>query len=631
MALNMEARQLNKLLPHQITFEDTYFISGGTYHQILFLDIPKTDTPTPFWLGKLSQKKDINMSLEIIETDSNFRDSISDTVNNLNNSIVEEKGKKKPDSYKLSLLNNRLEKAKKLLNKITKEKQKSYNLRLYVQIHASSENALFRKSKTVLNAFARREMKLSVASYLQEESFLKLFAHPKDKSDQIDYHFTQEALSETISSAFPFTSSNLNDGKGLPIGADSLGNYCMLDFWSRKDGRTNNSIIITGISGRGKSTLNKRIVGYEIAKGTKVLILDPEREFTLIQKNFPNKAMTLDMGSGQRDNINILDINVDGILSTLLNDEELDIYSFPKDYPKLNITSKQLVEYHIEYVMDFLLLILGSPKEDSEKELHKAFLKSALREIYKNKGFSDMTIEELTNIDKKETPRLSDMISVFEKMVNNQRHDSHKKIVVDIIKKLEVTLDGLQGDLWNRPTNVDVEGKDVIIFDMKSLDGVSETTRTAQYTSILNFAWDLVSRNKTENVLLLIEEGHMLIDPRLKEIVRRLKEYQKRIRKYAGALVIATQNLADYMHDAIKNESEAILSNPAYKIFFGADGTEIEVMSKTYNLSKKEKQIIRRAKRGEIIILAGNTKTHIPKIDLFEFEKERLLGKTGGR
>ena len=163
----MDERQINKLLPHKITFEKTYLISGGTYQQILFLDMPKTDRPTPFWLGELSQRKDINMAFEIIENNSTFRQDISETVSNLNRNISEEADKKKADSYKISTLNNRLEKAKILLEKITKERQKFFSIRLYIQVFASSESSLERKTRAVISAFGRKAMILSVASYLQ--------------------------------------------------------------------------------------------------------------------------------------------------------------------------------------------------------------------------------------------------------------------------------------------------------------------------------------------------------------------------------------------------------------------------------------------------------------------------------
>lgn len=625
----MDEKKMERLLPHQISFEPTQILAGSTYQQILALDIPAKN-PDPFWLGELSQEKDINMTVEIVEN-STFKSNISDTVMNLQRNIVEESEKNKPDQLKLKRLESRLQTANEVLNKINSEKQLTYHILLLVQIFASSERMLLKKSNRIINLFSRKSMIISVAGRLQKEGFRKLLGATDDKNSFLKYSFSQEGLSETISSSYPFAASNLNDGTGLPLGQDSLGNYCMIDFWARKHGRTNNSIIITGLSGKGKSTFVKRLLGYEVAKGTKVLILDPEREFNLIQESFPNKSTTLDMGNGQKDSLNVLDVNVDGAISLMVSDEELEKYTFPQDYDKLNITSAKLVEYQIEAVMDFLILILGKPNAGDQEELHKSFLRDALRQVFKDKGFMDIPISELAKMSAEDMPLLSGALSVLQNMVENSVHDSHKKIILDIVQKLSSILKGSQGDLWDQPTNVAIEGKDIIIFDMKSLDGVSETTKIAQYTNILNFAWNLVSKDKKEDVILVIDEGHMLIDPRLKEIVRRLKEYQKRIRKYQGALVIATQNLADYRHPEIKGESEAILSNPSYKIFFGADGTEIKVMSEIYDLTKKEKQILKHAGRGEIIILAGNTKTHIPKVDLFDFEDEKLLGDTGGR
>ncbi len=52
----------------------------------------------------------------------------------------------------------------------------------------------------------------------------------------------------------------------------------VLDLWKRGGDRTNSNIVILGHSGQGKSTVIKNVILSEYMMGTKLLIVDPERE-----------------------------------------------------------------------------------------------------------------------------------------------------------------------------------------------------------------------------------------------------------------------------------------------------------------------------------------------------------------
>ena len=53
----------------------------------------------------------------------------------------------------------------------------------------------------------------------------------------------------------------------------------MLDIWKRDQSRVNSSITIVGGSGSGKSTAIKHIIASEYARGTKIIVIDPEGEY----------------------------------------------------------------------------------------------------------------------------------------------------------------------------------------------------------------------------------------------------------------------------------------------------------------------------------------------------------------
>lgn len=77
---------------------------------------------------------------------------------------------------------------------------------------------------------------------------------------------------------FPMSSTGINDGKGFYMGKSQNGSLVILDTWLRGGDRTNGNWWVQGIPGSGKSSAVKLILLMEWALGTKIIIMDPERE-----------------------------------------------------------------------------------------------------------------------------------------------------------------------------------------------------------------------------------------------------------------------------------------------------------------------------------------------------------------
>lgn len=77
----------------------------------------------------------------------------------------------------------------------------------------------------------------------------------------------------------------LNDGKGFVFGKDTNGGIVVLDIWKRGLDRVNSNFVIMGTSGVGKSTATKHLILNEYMRGTKIICIDPEREYKTLCKN----------------------------------------------------------------------------------------------------------------------------------------------------------------------------------------------------------------------------------------------------------------------------------------------------------------------------------------------------------
>ena len=107
---------------------------------------------------------------------------------------------------------------------------------------------------------------------------------------------------------FPFASSGFNDGTGFYLGKDSGGGIILLDLWKREKSRTNSNITIIGGTGTGKSTATKHIAASEYARGTKVIIIDPEGEYKEMCRNEYMEGDWIDVAGGRGGLINPLQV-----------------------------------------------------------------------------------------------------------------------------------------------------------------------------------------------------------------------------------------------------------------------------------------------------------------------------------
>lgn len=99
--------------------------------------------------------------------------------------------------------------------------------------------------------------------------------------------------------------------------------------------------------------------------------------------------------------------------------------------------------------------------------------------------------------------------------------------------------------------NVD-NSSDFIVLDIHSLVDSDETILRTQFFNILSWCWNEISRDRNEQVILVCDEAHLLIDPNNKDGIDFLKRTAKRIRKYNGSLWIISQNLIDFTSQGVK-------------------------------------------------------------------------------
>ena len=145
--------------------------------------------------------------------------------------------------------------------------------------------------------------KIRVLSNLQREGYQQISpTYPQIK--RIQETSSRYFPVSTFVGGFPFSSGGFNDGKGFYLGKNSSGGLILLDLWKRGSSRTNSNITVVGGSGSGKSTAIKHIIASEYARGTKIIVIDPEGEYKDMCLNPLFEGSWIDVAGGRGGLIN---------------------------------------------------------------------------------------------------------------------------------------------------------------------------------------------------------------------------------------------------------------------------------------------------------------------------------------
>lgn len=532
--------------------------------------------------------KDINISMG----------ELSSTLENGGNQVKVERAKEQFEASKL------------LLQKIDNEQQSVFDVCVVLLVTANDKDELERRSKKLSSTLSASGMRARAALFKQEEGLRSVGPWAMLEPD-IKEIGVRNMPAETLAAAFPFVYNGLNDGDGVLLGKDKSGAIVLPDFWKRDESRTNSNMTILGRPGVGKSTTIKKILLAENTRKTKIIIIDPEREYKDLCENL--NGDWIDCGGGSKGRINPLQVR-----NVPMDDDEEETPLYEKE----SISNNEFgpLALHFQTLRTFFKLYL---KEITKKQI--ALLERALRELY----IDEFNISWDTNPEDIENDKWPTLKDLHEHIKNKAEADQElKKDWRDLEILLESAAIGADSAIWSGYTTIEANS-DFIVLDIHNLLEADEEIRRTQFFNVLGWAWNEVSKDREERVLLATDETYLLIDPEIPQALQFLRNTSKRIRKYEGGLMVITHNLVDFLDDSVKRYGQALIDNPVYKLIMGQGDKDIEALAKLMTLSDRESQILADGKRGEAIFVAGNKRLHI-KIDVTDDELE-MFGKAGGR
>ncbi|MFH1210183.1 MAG: ATP-binding protein [archaeon] len=496
---------------------------------------------------------------KIITSKGDFNISLFIEPFNIENTMImldKELQKQRADLYsaqKNSIMNPFLElkyeDTKRILEDLQKGKEKLFNISFYINCKASSIedlNLLTKKIESDLNSLMIIP-KLPIFEMLQG---LKSTTPLAQDSLKIKRNITTEALS----AFFPFTSSFLNiDDDGIFLGLNKNGIPIIKNIFKL----SNYNSIILSQSGSGKSFLAKLMIIRHLINDVKVMVIDPQSEYTSLCKELNGELINISMDSG-----------------TIIN---------PLDLMEHDYAEKRLS------LIDLMSVMLGDLSD-----IQKAVLDKALTLTYEKKGVTNN--KETWNRKPPILENLFKELSIMERKCTVVEKPTFRSL----LNRLSMYTDGVFF-FMNRHTNINFNNK----FVCFNIGEMPKQVKPVIMFLILDYVYSKMKQDRNKKILV-IDEAWSLLSRTEEESY--IFEIVKTCRKFNLGLSLITQDVSDLISSKAGN---ALLNNSSYTILLRQKPSIIDDVVKKFHLSSEERNCLLTANIGEGLLIMENDHTEL--------------------
>lgn len=593
---------LNTITPIGLDFKRNILTIGENLGKVYGV-IRYPQEPSYGWLSKITNIPSTVCSVYFKPIDGGtFVESISRSIS---------RNKGLAASTKDELTKSRAKKAaeggERIMKQIDQQGEAIGQMGITIMAMAKDEELFQKNCRKVESRLTALNCRVRGLSNIQKEGFKQLspfYANEKKVNNIIN----RPVPLSTFVGGFPFASGGYNDGIGYYFAKDSSGGLVIIDPWKRGEDRTNTNFVFMGIPGVGKSTAIKHIAISEYMRGTKLIFIDPHREYKNLCREL--NGDWVNAGGGSNGKINPLQIRT----SPKDTEDEID-----KLYEDEGHGMGDVALYIKNLEIFFKLYI------PSLTDRQKAILKNEIIELYNH--FNITWDTDISTIRNDEFPVMEDLYNqVFKK--SKDKNNNYQKDYDDLALFLKDIAVGSDSFLWNGHTSINA-GSRCVVLDTKDLQNSPENIISAQYFNTLQWAWEEIVKNPNERVLLICDEAYLMIDPRVPQALIFLRNTAKGIRKSEGGLGIVSHSAVDFLAPEVKMYGQALLDLACFKIIMGTDGKNLEETKALYNLTEAEEELVASKKRGSALMIIGSKRLQI-QFEIPEY-KFKYMGKAGGR
>ncbi len=489
-----------------------------------------------------------------------------------------------------------------LLANLRKNKEPLLHCSVFIELKARSLDKLKELQSEISMELTRSKISVDRLTLRQKEGFLSVLPVG---ANQFGAQYERVLPASSAANLYPFNFSGKTDPHGLYIGRDKYGSNVLVDFDRRAEDKTTSNILILGNSGQGKSYLLKLILTNLRESGKTCICLDAESEYEELTRAVG--GCYIDFMSGEY-TINPLEPKAwtDG-------SGEVDAAT-PDAFKRVTRLSQ-----HIAFLKDFF----RAYKDFSDAQIDT--IEILLMKLYARFGITDST--DYATKKPCDFPILSD----FYKLCQEEYHtyDKERKYLYTEEMLQEVCLGiysmcvGAESKYFNGHTNI-VDDR-FLCFGVKGLMDTNKRLKDAMLFNILSYmSNELLGKG---NTAASIDELYLFLTNMT--AIEYIRNAMKRVRKKDSSIILASQNIEDFLIPSIREFTKPLFSIPTHQFLFNAGQINPKDFMDALQVEPSEFELIKYPERGTCLYRCGNER-YLLQVIAPDY-KSALFGKAGGR
>lgn len=362
-------------------------------------------------------------------------------------------------------------------------------------------------------------------------------------------------LQDTFKRQYPFYYQSHTDPSGMFFGyTDTYGLNVFNSFYRNgKVGRNSYDLLAFGVKGSGKSVTLKSMLQDQMLVGNKIMVLDIESEYKEMAHIFDGQIIKMN----RRSTINPLQMRM-----TIDNDAENED---TEEAEKIAANDVNAANYTAEISRICTFMSQYNPMISDEE---MSVFRDIIVETYSEKGITEDT--DISKYLPEMFPIFSDVLNLIHRKQATQLSEYERTLFIKLETQIkQLCTGGAYGTMFDNYTNVSIEDKNLIVFDVKTISEMDTNVYNAQLFNILSLMWAEICTNRTRNkrvsnsfdrryIVALIDEAHRFISTKNPQVTEFIEKLLRRSRKYDAGLWFASQSILDFLPSGQTEQAEKI-------------------------------------------------------------------------
>ena len=304
-----------------------------------------------------------------------------------------------------------------------------------------------------------------------------------------------------------------------------------------------------------------------------------------------------------------------------LNPLEPKEWSYGDDDFEEEKTEKRVtrLSQHIAFLKDFF----RSYKDFSDA--HIDTLEILLEKLYGKFGITDTT--DFSKLKPTDYPIMIDLYNLCDSEFKNYNKEEKQLYTEETLQEICLGINsmcvGAESKYFNGYSNITDDA--FVCFGVKGLLDTNKRLKDAMLFNILSYMSNQLLG--VGNTVASIDELYLFLTNMT--AIEYIRNAMKRVRKKDSAIILASQNIEDFLIPSIREFTKPMFSIPTHQFLFNPGSINPNEYMEALQIEPSEFELIRYPERGTCLYRCGNER-YLLQVIAPDY-KSKLFGKSGGR